>query len=132
MQSNPMELIETNPVFSELGIGIRLNSRRREARGVPPTCVITHWKPTNGNVFTNVIHPNNNQNSVSQRLQLIFELRYWVSILAATKWHLLKVCSPQYAAQAVTNRNVIGVLLLGQGWNCSSVITLLSSHPTQW
>ena len=74
MQSNPMELIETNPVFSELGIGIRLNSRRREARGVPPTCVITHWKPTNGNVFTNVIHPHNNQNSVSQRLQLIFEL----------------------------------------------------------
>ena len=58
--------------------------------------------------------------------------RYWVSILARTKWHLLKVCSPQYAAQAVTNRNVIGVLLLGQGWNCSSVITLLSSHPTQW
>ena len=58
--------------------------------------------------------------------------RYWVSILARTKWHLLKVCSPQYAAQAVTNRNVIGVLLQGQGWNCSSVITLLSSHPTQW
>ena len=32
--------------------------------------------------------------------------------------------------RAVTNRNVIGVLL-HSGRNCSSVITLLS-HPTQW
>ena len=54
MQSNPMELMESNPVKT----WIRLNSRRRRrARGVA-TCVITHWKQmTNVNVFTNLIHP---------------------------------------------------------------------------
>ena len=56
MQSNPMELIETNRVILRLGIWLK-SRRRKIARGVA-TCVITHWKQmTNVNVFTNVIPP---------------------------------------------------------------------------
>ena len=92
MQSNPMELMESNPVKT----WIRLNSRRRRrARGVA-TCVITHWKQmTNVNVFTNIIHPHF---VVSPKDVSRFSSIWSILGLASPRWHLLKVSSPQYAA----------------------------------